>query len=83
MYSHGDAAQEAKCPGSGGKTRGPITAISSGAELAKAGTPSNVLLGLIKVYSQVVSLLILKICMPLIIVGMHMLARYLKQIQYY
>ena len=49
MYSHGDAAQEAKCPGSGGKTQGPITAISSGAELAKAGTPSNVLLELIMV----------------------------------
>lgn len=30
MYSHGDTSQEAKCLGSAGITRGPITAISSG-----------------------------------------------------
>ena len=49
MYSHGEKPQEAKCPGPSGKTRGPITSISSGAELAKDGTPDHVKPGLIAV----------------------------------
>ena len=48
MYSNGDKQpQEAKT--GGGKSRGPITRISSGAELAKAGTPESVKLRLLSV----------------------------------
>ena len=48
MYSNGDKQpQEAKS--GGGKSRSPITRISSGAELAKAGTPESVKLRLLSV----------------------------------
>ena len=48
MYSNG-GKQPTEAKSGGGKPRGPITSIGSGAELAKAGTAANIKVGLISV----------------------------------